>query len=208
MKEKFFKNKSGFTIIETMISISVFLVVVLYGTNALLSANQYSRHSEATRSLLDNLSFSMEEMSRSLRTGSDFHCITDGNTVATSALSCPSGGLNSEKGISFMPSSGGSRWVYYLRANADGSLFLEKSTDGGNTFVPLTTSEIKINPSSNFFVVGAEPPPPPPPPSISGDLNQPFVKIWLTGTIKEKNTDTPFSLQTSVSQRIPDLNTP
>ncbi len=194
MRIKRIKTEFGFTIIETMIAVSVFLVVVLYGMNALLSADMFSGKSAAMRSVLDNLSFAMEDMGRNLRTGSDYHCITDGNTLATGALSCVAGG----QGISFLASTG-ARWVYFMAANPDGTLYLEKSTDGGTTFIVLTTPEIKLDASSGFFVIGAEPPP--------GDQNQPLIKIWLNGKISEKGVDIPFALETSVSQRIVDINT-
>jgi hypothetical protein len=61
--------------------------------------------------------------------------------------------------------------------------------------VALTPPEVKINPISGFSVFGAEPFP---------DKEQPLVKIRLVGTITYQNVITPFSLQTSVSQRASD----
>jgi prepilin-type N-terminal cleavage/methylation domain-containing protein len=186
MKKITSKIKSGYTIIETMIAISVFLVVIAYGMNALLSAETISHKSEDMRSILDNLSFIMEDMGRNLRTGSEYHCIADGNPLGTGAKSCPIG-----QGISFFSSLGG-QWVYFI--NPSGSL--SKSTDGWSTSQALTSSNIVLNSSSGFSVLGAEPPP--------GDLSQPLIKILLNGQINENGVSTPFSLQTSISQRMID----
>ena len=69
--------------------------------------------------------------------------------------------------------------------------------DGATSFVQLVPDEVEIDPLSYFSVSGAEPPP--------GDSRQPFVTIRLIGEITFKNVVTPFSLQTSISQRLIDI---
>jgi prepilin-type N-terminal cleavage/methylation domain-containing protein len=185
------KNK-GFTIIETMIAISLFLVVITVGMEALLNASLINTKSQDMRSIMDNLSFIMDDMSKNLRTGHDYHCIDDGNVTATNPHDCSVNG----GGISFKSVSG-SQWVYTI--NSDGTI--QKSVSGGaaGTFVVLSSSEIKIDSSSSFLVSGALPPP--------GDIKQPFVTVKLVGTITSKrdNIVTPFTLETSVSQRLIDV---
>ena len=200
MKKKDLKTNRGYTIIETMIATSLFIVVVLAGTGALLNANLLHQKSRDMRSIIDSLSFVMEDMSKSLRTGEKYHCITSGGfSGLTTALSCPSGG----GGISFKSAAPSSQWVYYVGTNINGLdpvTRIFKSIDDGATFVQLTPDEVIIDPlSSGFIVVGAEPPP--------GDIKQPFVTIKLKGRITFKEIDTPFSLQTAVSQRLIDVDT-
>jgi len=65
-------------------------------------------------------------------------------------------------------------------------------------YVQLTPEEVSINSVSGFTVLGAEP-------STTGDTQEPLVTIRLVGTITFKNVVTPFSLQTSVSQRLIDI---
>jgi prepilin-type N-terminal cleavage/methylation domain-containing protein len=189
MKLIFKKNNKGYTIIETMIAISVFLVVVMVGMNTLLNASLIHTKSQNMRSIMDNLSFIIEDMSKNLRTGYDYHCIDDGVVTSSNPHSCASGA-----GISFKTTLG-DQWVYVILA--DGSI--QKSVSGGaaGTFTMLTPPEIKISSVSGFSVVGAEPPP--------GDTRQPFIIIRLIGTITYKSITTPFSLQTSVSQRSADV---
>ncbi len=180
-------HKRGYTLIETMIAISLFIVIIMAGMAALLNANLLHQKSQDMRSIMDNLSFIMEDMSRNLRTGYDYHCIDDGNVLLTNPYSCPIGG-----GISFK-STFDSQWVYAIYPDQT----IQKSVDGGSTFTILTPPEVKINAISGFSVLGAEPPP--------ANSQQPFVIIKLVGTITFKNVVTPFSLQTSVSQRLVDI---
>ena len=184
------KDNKGYTIIETMIAISLFLIAVTIGMGALLNANLIHNQSQNTRSIMDNLSFIMDDMSRNLRTGFNYHCVDDGDYNATSAHSC----LTDGKGISFQQSTDGSQWVYGILSNGS-SYEIKKSTDGGNNFISLNPSEVQIDGTkSSFIVTGAEP----------GDGLQPFVTIKLVGSISYKGVAMPFSLQTSVSQRLLD----
>ncbi|MES2023140.1 MAG: prepilin-type N-terminal cleavage/methylation domain-containing protein [Patescibacteria group bacterium] len=208
MQKIFFKQKNyGFTIIETMIAISLFLVVVLIGMGALLNASMLHQKAQNIRSLIDNLSFTMEDMSRNLRTGYDYRCI--GATTANTDLIYDIGKSQSSKsgetcaGIAFEsstgdPSNDNDQWVYYIdngkilkSTQAPYSLLIPSSL---SPYVQLTPDDINIDPASGFFILGAE----------SGDDQQPFVTIRLVGNIHYKNTDTPFNLQTSVSQRLLD----
>ncbi|HBM45415.1 MAG: hypothetical protein UR85_C0011G0009 [Candidatus Nomurabacteria bacterium GW2011_GWF2_35_66] len=91
MKSKKTKQKkSGFTLIEIMVSISIFSVVMLIVIGALLMLNDANKKAQATRAIVDNLNFAMDDITRSIRTGKDFKCglsVVDGN-VTGSARSC------------------------------------------------------------------------------------------------------------------------
>ena len=190
------KNLSGYTIIETMIATSLFLVIVIYGMGSLLNANLIHKKSENSRAIMDNLNFVMEDISRNLRTGSSYHCLFGNDTLANSYVptSCTEGW-----GIAFESASGSSvtsndQWVYYID---EGKLF--KSTDnGGSGFVQLTPDEIVLDELSYFSVLGAEG-------VNSENAQQPFVSIHLIGSITSKDGTLPFSLQTSMSQRVVDI---
>lgn len=186
----FASAKRGFTIIETMIAVSLFSIIIIMGTGSLLNTTVLHNKSQDVRSIIDNLSFIMEDISRNIRTGYDFHCIDDGNVTATDPHDCLNGG-----GISFKASTG-EQWVYAIYP--DGSI--QKSVSGGTagTFTVLNLPEIVISSVSSFSVSGALPP--------AGDIKQPYITIKLVGTITSKdNVVTPFSLQTSVSARLVDI---
>ena len=206
-KISFKKNNTrttGFTIIETMISIGIFLIVVTIGMTALLNASSIHNKSQNQRSIMDNLSFIMEDMSRNIRTGYDYHCIdstNNNNLTLTDRHSCPTGGGISFKSQNWDPTVNPYNWVYYFCTFVDSSgvngIGICKSTDSGSTHIQLNPDEVKFDSASGFTVIGAEPPP--------GDIQQPFVIIRLVGKITSKGTATPFSLQTSVSQRLVDI---
>lgn len=195
LKLKIENYKAGFTIIETMIAVSLFLVVVTIGMGALLNANLLHQKSRDMRSIVDNLSFVMEDMSKNLRTGSKYYCITGADNLLN--ITIPKSGASCW-GIAFQPSFSGNQWVYYI----DNVGKIWKSTQGPynilSNYVQLTPDEVIIDTAtSGFSVLGAEPPP--------GNSEQPFVTIRLVGKINYKNISTPFSLQTSVSQRQIDI---
>jgi len=199
------KISGGYTIIETMISVSLFLIIVMVGMNTLLNANLLHQKSQDMRSILDNLSFIMEDMSKNLRTGSDYYCITGTDNLA--AVNTAKSG-QSCWGIAFEPSGGNvgsnpsDQWVYYIGTNGiDSNIRIFKSVQGPymqSSFIQLTSDEVVLDPVSGFSVLGAESP-------ATGDQQQPFVTIRLVGTITSKGVVTPFSLQTSVSQRNIDI---
>lgn len=193
-------TKGGYTIIETMISISLFLVVIIYGMGSILNANVLHQKSQDMRSIIDNLSFVMEDMSRSLRTGYTYHCFVSGDAIASSSVaistprSCASGWALAFEASGGNSSNSNDQWVYYI---SSGKLW--KATAGPYTaanFIQLTPDEVYISDASNFAVLGAEPTP--------EDTGQPFVFIRLVGSITSRGVVTPFSLQTTASQRLMD----
>jgi len=210
-------RNTGYTLLETMIAVSLFIVIVTMGMGALLNANLVYNKSKDMRSIMDNLSFTIEDMSRNLRTGYNYQCFdashlsvslstTSTKTNGNYARSCASGWA-----IAFEPANGNvasyghlpsnppaaDQWAYTI---SNGKVF--KSTDGGNSFVQMTPDEVTIDQVYGFSVLGAEPPNYVTPP---GNQQQPFVTIRLVGHITYKKVITSFSLQTSVSQRAVDL---
>jgi type II secretory pathway pseudopilin PulG len=194
------QKKSGYLLLETMISVALFSIVIMAGMGALLNANRLHNKSKDMRSILDNLSFSMDDMSKNIRTGYDYYCIPNGNNPIFPIPAVPSvwSGQNCI-GIEFEPAGGGSPWAYLLNP-AQGTI--SRTTDGGATWVVLTPTEAVItNSVFPFSVLGAEPPPDLANGQLGNDYQQPLVNIRLVGSILyQNNVNSPFSLQTSVSQ--------
>lgn len=186
---------SGFTIIETMIAITIFLIVVMIGTTAILNAYSIGNKSKGMRSIMDNLNFIVEDMSRNIRTGYHYECINNLNQINETPKSCKDGA-----GLAFESSNGkegdpSDQWVYYI--NGD-NLFKSIAGGGDSAPIQLNPDEVSItNKKGGFSVLGAEGFPP--------DSQQPFVIIRLAGEITYKNTKTSFSIQTAISQRTNDL---
>lgn len=205
---------AGFTILETMIAISLFVSVVMVGMTALLNVNVVNQKSQGMRSIMDNLSFIMEDMSRNIRTGYHYRCydstlVWNQSFAQTAGLntprSCAGGGvLVFEEARGHTPTStvpdtnATDQWIYQVVSSDGGVTYnINKSIDGGSSWVQLNPTEVVLSSVSGFSVLGAEPP--------SGNTQQPLVTIRLIGTITIKNVVTPFNLQTSVSQRLIDV---
>lgn len=199
MQKKYLKTKNGFTLVETMISISLFLIIIISGIGALVNTNLIGSKAQNMHSIMDNLSFIMEDMSRNLKTGYNFHCDI-GIGDLTTPRTCAEGGYSMAFEASGNTENPDDQWVYKIELGAKaGEYNIFKSTEGGSTspvdtFVQLNPDEVVLGVDSKFLVLGDE----------TGDViqdQQPMVIIRLVGEIYYKDTKTPFSIQTSASQR-------
>src|SRR3989344_6756317 len=202
MHKKCFKTaKGGYTIIETMISLSIFLVIIISGTGALLNVNRLHQKSQDMRSIMDNLSFIMEDISRNLRTGSNYRCMGSFSvTQIDEPLSCASGGAIAFEYTFGNKLSSADQGVYKIESIDGGVTYnLSRSVSSGSagSWFQLNPPEVVLSSVSGFSVLGAEAPP--------SDSQQPLVIIKLVGTITYHGVVSPFSIQTSVSQRLVDL---
>jgi hypothetical protein len=71
---------------------------------------------------------------------------------------------------------------------------LERSLDGGNTWVAITAPEVSIDKFS-FYVIGSTP----------GDATQPRVVMSIKGSALVPGGKTTFTVQASVVQRLLDI---
>lgn len=192
------KKNSGYTLVETMVATALFLIVIIYGMSAILNANFIQNKSEDSRSIIDNMTFILEDMSRNLRTGENYHCF---NGADLTDLDKPKSGEDC-KAIAFKETISNKIWIYRIASDGIGlPLYISKSTDGllppQPVYLKLNDDNIVIKDISHFSVLGAELPSDTP-----ANFQQPLVNIVLVGEIHYKDTVTPFSLQTSVSQRL------
>lgn len=173
-------NQKGFTLIEIMTSVAVFAVVMTISMGSILSVIGANRKSESLKTVMDNLNLAVESMSREMRFGRQYHCPLSGNF--TSPQNCSDGG----HGVAFLANDGITEIVYRQTDTT-----IEKSTDGGLTYLPVTAPEISIQ-DLTFYVLGAVP----------SDTLQPKVLIKIKGSAGTKEGEkTDFTVQTLVSQR-------
>lgn len=176
------KNQSGFTLVEVIVSIGLFVSVVTISVGSLISLTDAQRRAQAFREVMDNLDFAMENISRGLRVGGIYHCGAGGGI--TLPQDCPGG----DDYLAFADSNGGTT-IFRLQ---DGTI--ERSTDGGATFLDMTSPNVLID-RLDFFVNGTAP----------GDGVQPSVHIVVGGFIAlPKGNTTRFDLQTFVTERLLD----
>lgn len=212
-------TNSGFTLVEVMIAVGLFVIVMVAGIGAVISANASHKKSQSQRAILDSMSFILEDMSRNIRLGSSYRCPAGVSTPSilsgTDNISAPINGVSPEDcvvgneavSLAFESQNGdktydGDQVVYYFYDDDnDGATSLYKSTNSGQEFFRISAPEVKFaNAKSGFTVVGATA-------GTSGpaDTLQPRVTLHLIGEIFYKNLSTPFDLQTTVSQRLIDL---
>lgn len=182
------KKQAGFTLVEVLVALTLFVFVVLAAVSSLYSVNDAYRKVSAMRSVLDNLSFAMESMSRTIRTSR--HIICNGTLNTSGTRNC------------LFPNSPASRISMYslvhnyeieYRFNAT-TQQLEKRTKEGGTWsgwISITAPEITIH-SFSVFVRGSDP----------NENLQPGVILMVRGIATAYTGETtPFALHTFISQR-------
>ena len=196
------KFTGGFTLIEVLVSVSIFSIVMLVSTGAVFSIVEANKKAHTLKSVMTNLNFALESMSRTIRVGTTYHCGTSGSINGTQ--DCPQG----ETYFAFEKSGGdwasSADQVVYCLGIADGGApycsasgtAILRSTDGGSAFIAITASEVVIE-KLMFYAVGSAPGP---------DTVQPKVIMPVQGHADiPARTRTDFNLQTTIAQRLPDL---
>ncbi len=192
--------KNGFSLIEAMIAIALFVTIVMMGVNMLLSASRTHKVTQVMRAAMDSLNFAMEDMSRNVRLGSDVHCFTNPETHTVDvAQGCSGANASSSKlaleGLYGDPSVLTDQIAYvFVQGSGGANGYLAKSTTGncanGTCFKAITPSDVDVNfiPHSGFTVTCSA-------------TTQALVEIRLAGTVAYQGHQTDFDLQTSVSPR-------
>jgi len=187
------RREAGFTIIEMIVAVAIFSVIMVVAVGALLSVISANRKAQSLQSIVNNLNLSLEEMVRTIRVGTTYHCGSSGDKTATQ--DCPDLG---ESYLAFEHSGGDPLSIqdqYVYRLTTDNQI--ERSISGINDseFSPVTAPEAVIE-QLTFYVTGTE----------NNDNLQPRVIIIVSGYAQiDEKTRTDFNLQTAVSQRLPDF---
>jgi prepilin-type N-terminal cleavage/methylation domain-containing protein len=192
MRYRTLQSKKGFTLIEVLVSVAIFTTVMTIALGALLAMAESDRKAQALKSVINNLNFSLDAMSRAMRTGVNYHCDVSVLPV-TDPRDCnqSSSGASS---IAFLSAEG--QTVRYCRGNGDacsssGTAVLVSKN--GSSYAPLTSTEVTIT-NLQFYVTGA-----------TDAQVQPHIVILLSGEVDVSVSQTStFDLQTSVTQRLYD----
>lgn len=79
----FYKNnspKKGFTLIEMMVAVSIFVIVAFVIISTLLTLSYAYRKAQRMRLLMDNFNFSLQSMSLNIREGINYNSSCDDNS--------------------------------------------------------------------------------------------------------------------------------
>ena len=193
---------SGFTLVEMLVSVALFSVVMVVALGALLSMSVATRRAEAINSAVNNLSSAIDSMSRSIRTGTNFHCTSNGTLTSPQDCTSP----NPDSFFSYLAFDG-SQINYCLSApDSQTTCASNSGTDmvcpsgtcailrsiGGSAYVPLTAPEVNIKYLA-FYLEG----------SALLDGIQPKLTMSVAGTVQITATQSAnFNIQTAVTQRV------
>jgi type II secretory pathway pseudopilin PulG len=194
---------AGFTLIEMLIATAIFMFVMLIAVGSLVAAVNADRKAQSVALISDNLRFTMDDISRTIRTGMDI----DGSAGCISGLNnkdCTGG--TTQIGVT---DQGGIRVLYRFSTAAQcngvaGGKFMSgclMRSDNGGPFMPITAPDLEIVVgglgTSLFYVRGAN--------VGAADLLQPTVTLTLQAHItRGLTTPTDLHLETSLTQRVYD----
>lgn len=186
------KQQSGFTLIELMVSLMIFIVVVLAAVGSLYTVNSASKKVQAMRSVLDNLTFAIEAMSRTVRTSASVVC--GGSSNVSGNPNCPFSAQATNSMILVSSTLGTEQLVEYrLGANTNGNGAIQKRYQESGiwtNWISLTAPEINIQ-KLLFYVDGAS----------SSDSKQSAVQLFVEGQAISNGETSPFAIQTYISER-------
>lgn len=184
----------GFTLIEMLVSVSIFSVVIVVAVGALLHLARASDRSHAILTAINNLDFAMEQMSRTMRVGNNFFCSNGVHPISVETKDCVWG--QEKSAVSFTDQDG--RRILYRLNPETRSLERENLSEVPHRVFAITAPEILVE-NLTFAVIGSHP----------LDSLQPRVvirikaKTVIPGLAQENQVS--FDLQTTVSQRDPDI---
>jgi len=190
-----------------LVSTAIFTVVMVIALGALLAMSESDRKAQTLKAVINNLNFSLDSISRAVRTGYNYHC---GSAVGGDCTSPPGG-------TSFYFTASDASSVAYRLENTvtDGNAgvvcgqsgqigCLARSVDGGVSWAAVTAPEVVMN-NLSFYLLGSA--------AAPGDTTQPKLTILMSGYVQAKGgatgvctngVATCFNLQTSVTQRLYD----
>jgi prepilin-type N-terminal cleavage/methylation domain-containing protein len=180
-----FNSSKGFTLVEMLIAVSLFVVIVSFSLGSLVSVFNANKNAQSSKTVVDNLNLSLENMARTIRFGKNYHCGSDG--TLSSPRDCP----DNINGDTFFAVTFESKVIIY-RLNGT---TIQKSSDGGGSYEDITAPEAKIE-NLKFYVFG----------SFPSDNAQPYVVVVIKGYAGSKSdTQSSFSVETLISQRTIDI---
>ena len=180
---------AGFTLAEMLVSVALFAVVVTVAMGALITVLNANRKAQALQSVMNNLNFALEQMSRDMRVATNYDC---GAVLPAAPTDC-----SGSSAISYTSHDGNTvtySYVPFGGSAAGGKIVRSISSVNGGTAQDITSNDITIQ-ALNFSVTG----------SSGSDTEQPKIFVTLNGYAGgdpgHPETKTYFNLQTSVSSR-------
>lgn len=173
-KEKFQQSK-GFTLIELLVSLALFSIVIVIILGAIISISDANKKARSLMTVMNNLNFAVDSMTRSFKTGSNPN--DDKISGYEECFTTDEINYAELQDIENAPT----RKVYYCWEQSDGAIYKIV----GGVASKLTSPDITIE-DATFHV----------------SSGQPLLFINLKGLAQVgPNIGSEFTIQTSVNQR-------
>lgn len=189
-------SSSGFSLIELLVSLSLFTVVITMAVGTLLILIDANAKAQNVQEVMTNLTFALDSMTREIRTGRGYYCSNSlpSNINVSSTRDCSQQtGLSVVEGGSSLTGSGNPRIAYRFANGA-----IERRL-GTGSWQALTSDAVTIT-ALYFTVTGSSPY------ATSANRIQPTVSIVIEGNAGElDNVDTDFTVQTTITRRLLDI---
>ena len=197
-------STGGFTLIELMVSLTLFSIVMMVSMSTLLSIIDINAKAQALYSATTNLSFALDSITREIRTGYHYYCKASSGTAqeafpnADSTADCVD-----QDFISFSREKDNIQ-VGYRRREVNGQGVLEQKVSSGN-WVQITSLDVAVD-EFRLTVRNSEPYYADSSYTIGSDIDQPVVEIRLKGHVNNGlDTDTDFNIQSHIVERRLDI---
>lgn len=195
------KQNSGFTLIELMVSLTIFSIVMLISTGTLLTLIDVNAKAQALYMATTNLSFALDIITRDIRTGHAYYCaqIDSGNHYGQDIDLTGTSDCSGKTFISFTRDWSGERVSYRFRSGDASAVSIEQRVgDSSQEWYPITSSQVTI---TRFDIIVDES-------STTGGANndQPTITLKVAGYINNGlDTDTDFNIQSHIVSRRLDI---
>lgn len=205
-------KQAGFTIIEMIVSLALFSVVITVSVGALLMLVATNDQLQGEQSVMTNLSFALDSMTREIRTGTEYYCfrsnLKDGyfrdvanlDNLDDATADCVSGRSNNDyQGIAFKEAgdsiTGSAERILYYFDGSKEQIIRKVGNQPGRSIVSSSTRIV----SAEFFVTDTD--------KLydDGDEYQPTVTIFIEATDPTDPTAESHYVQTTITQRIIDI---
>lgn len=186
----------GYTLVELLVALSLFTIVALAMVSSLYTVNAAWKRVQAMKTVMDNLNFAIESISRNIRTANTLVC--GGESLDNLANpNCTFAGSSGNTVLAMNSTLGDAKAIEYSLDPGKHQIMkrVKEGTTLGNSgtwsnTVAVTTPEISID-RLRFYVDGAN----------VTDGSQPEVIISIQGKATAAGQTIPFAIQTIASQR-------
>jgi prepilin-type N-terminal cleavage/methylation domain-containing protein len=168
----------GYTLVELVIAVGLFALVMTLASGAYLLMISINQQAQGIATSVNNLSFALETMARTIRTGTAYSCAGGGDCTGGHSFS--------------VRNSSGTQITYALTASGANGVITQNGI--------ALTDPVAVNVTSlTFYVTGTAT-------GSSGEYTQPHVTLMVAGTVSIGPGKTrAFTVETGATMRGTDI---